>query len=304
MRRAQVFRDLGVAHERLAGAAVAARYPQLGVIGLGDAIYEPRGRRDPRPPGGGRGGGPGSCRWRRVPGRRVSRRSTRREPNRWCGRRQGSGSRPITSCWRAARGCPRAARWLSGRGFAPRGRRSSTSACRPATRGSASSTCRCGSTSRPASTASPTSTRTGSRSASTGTARPSIPTPRSGCHRRRRGRAARAFLARRVPALAAAPLLDARVCQYENTSSGDFLIDRHPAWPNVWIVGGGSGHGFKHGPAVGEHVADLLAGRVGGRRARFSLVGKAASRRPRGLLTPAGTASAAAPAVRGSAPAA
>lgn len=74
---------------------------------------------------------------------------------------------------------------------------------------------------------------------------------------------ARACLARRFPALASAPLVDSHVCQYENTSSGDFLIDRHPAWANVWIVGGGSGHGFKHGPAVGAHVADLLAGRVG-----------------------------------------
>ena len=87
---------------------------------------------------------------------------------------------------------------------------------------------------------------------------------------------ARDFLARRFPALAGAPLLDARVCQYENTSSGDFLIDGHPTWPNVWIVGGGSGHGFKHGPAVGAHVADLLAGRVGVDD-QFSLAGKASS---------------------------
>jgi sarcosine oxidase len=70
---------------------------------------------------------------------------------------------------------------------------------------------------------------------------------------------ARAWLARRVPALADAPVVEARVCQYENTSSGDFLIDRHPEWTNVWIVGGGSGHGFKHGPAVGEYVARLIA---------------------------------------------
>jgi sarcosine oxidase len=74
---------------------------------------------------------------------------------------------------------------------------------------------------------------------------------------------ARAFLARRFPALAGAPLVDSRVCQYENTSTGDFLIDAHPTWPNVWIAGGGSGHGFKHGPAVGSHVADLLSGRTG-----------------------------------------
>ncbi len=83
----------------------------------------------------------------------------------------------------------------------------------------------------------------------------------------------RAFLARRFPALMDAPLLDARVCQYENTASGDFIIDRHPYVPGVWIVGGGSGHGFKHGPAVGKHVADLLGGRAEV-EARFALAGK------------------------------
>jgi monomeric sarcosine oxidase len=71
---------------------------------------------------------------------------------------------------------------------------------------------------------------------------------------------ARAHLAQRMPALAGAPITETRVCQYENTSNGDFLIDRHPAFENVWLVGGGSGHGFKHGPAVGEHVAALIAG--------------------------------------------
>jgi sarcosine oxidase len=71
---------------------------------------------------------------------------------------------------------------------------------------------------------------------------------------------ARAFLAERFPALAGAPLVESRVCQYENTSSGDFLIDRHPSFANVWLVGGGSGHGFKHGPMVGEHVTALIDG--------------------------------------------
>jgi len=70
--------------------------------------------------------------------------------------------------------------------------------------------------------------------------------------------AARAWLRRRIPELADAPLIESRVCQYENTSNGDFLIDRHPDHENVWIVGGGSGHGFKHGPAVGEYVTRLL----------------------------------------------
>ncbi|MDX6613687.1 MAG: hypothetical protein QOD75_2873 [Blastocatellia bacterium] len=74
--------------------------------------------------------------------------------------------------------------------------------------------------------------------------------------------ALRHYLARRVPSLANAPVTETRVCQYENTSNGDFLIDRHPGWDNVWLVGGGSGHGFKHGPAVGEHVAALLLGKA------------------------------------------
>jgi sarcosine oxidase len=71
-------------------------------------------------------------------------------------------------------------------------------------------------------------------------------------------RIARAWLTRRFPALVDAPIVESRVCQYENTSSGDFLIDRHPDHENVLIVGGGSGHGFKHGPAVGEYAARLL----------------------------------------------
>lgn len=70
--------------------------------------------------------------------------------------------------------------------------------------------------------------------------------------------AAREFIARRFPALANAPVIEARVCQYENTSSGDFLIDRHPDHENVWLAGGGSGHGFKHGPVLGEYLAERV----------------------------------------------
>ena len=72
--------------------------------------------------------------------------------------------------------------------------------------------------------------------------------------------AVREYIARRLPSLADAPVTETRVCQYENTSNGDFLIDRHPELENVWLVGGGSGHGFKHGPAVGEYVAALISG--------------------------------------------
>ncbi|HXU11713.1 MAG TPA: FAD-dependent oxidoreductase [Candidatus Binatia bacterium] len=71
---------------------------------------------------------------------------------------------------------------------------------------------------------------------------------------------ARAHLARRFPGLAGAPLLEARVCQYENSPDSRFILDRLPGTGNAWIVGGGSGHGFKHGPAIGERVADLVLG--------------------------------------------
>jgi sarcosine oxidase len=68
----------------------------------------------------------------------------------------------------------------------------------------------------------------------------------------------RAWVERRFPAMIGAPVVGARVCQYENTSNGDLLIDRHPDYENVWLAGGGSGHGFKHGPAVGELAARLV----------------------------------------------
>jgi glycine/D-amino acid oxidase-like deaminating enzyme len=71
-------------------------------------------------------------------------------------------------------------------------------------------------------------------------------------------RAARAYLGRRFPDLADAPLLESRVCQYENSPDGHFIVDRHPEARNAWIVGGGSGHGFKHAPALGERVARLV----------------------------------------------
>jgi sarcosine oxidase len=69
----------------------------------------------------------------------------------------------------------------------------------------------------------------------------------------------RAFVAERFPDLKDAPVIETRVCQYENTETGNYLVDRHPEMENVWIVGGGSGHGFKNGPAMGEYVASVVA---------------------------------------------
>jgi glycine/D-amino acid oxidase-like deaminating enzyme len=68
----------------------------------------------------------------------------------------------------------------------------------------------------------------------------------------------RDYVGFRFPALKDAPLVETRVCQYEQTPDSHFIIDRHPAMEKVWIVGGGSGHGFKHGPAVGEMMAGLI----------------------------------------------
>jgi glycine/D-amino acid oxidase-like deaminating enzyme len=82
-----------------------------------------------------------------------------------------------------------------------------------------------------------------------------------------------AFRDRRFPLLKGAPLTEARVCQYENSSNGDFLIDLHPRWPNVLLLGGGSGHGFKHGPEVGRYAAGRLLGTVKA-EPRFSLASK------------------------------
>jgi glycine/D-amino acid oxidase-like deaminating enzyme len=82
-----------------------------------------------------------------------------------------------------------------------------------------------------------------------------------------------AFRDRRFPLLKGAPLTEARVCQYENSSNGDFLIDFHPHWSNVLLLGGGSGHGFKHGPEVGRYAAGRLLGSAKP-EPRFSLASK------------------------------
>jgi sarcosine oxidase len=83
----------------------------------------------------------------------------------------------------------------------------------------------------------------------------------------------RAYLRDHIPELAEAPVVETRVCQYENTWNGDFLIDRHPGFDNVWLAGGGSGHGFKHGPAVGEYLSGLILNQSPP-EPRFSLAGK------------------------------
>jgi glycine/D-amino acid oxidase-like deaminating enzyme len=84
----------------------------------------------------------------------------------------------------------------------------------------------------------------------------------------------RAFMTKRFPALAARPMAESRVCQYENSSNGDLLIDRHPSLDRVWLIGAGSGHGFKHAPAVGRYAAELATGSLRNVEPRFSLASK------------------------------
>ncbi|WP_346755274.1 FAD-dependent oxidoreductase [Splendidivirga corallicola] len=70
---------------------------------------------------------------------------------------------------------------------------------------------------------------------------------------------ARTYLEHRFPIMKGAPLVESRVCQYSSTKEDHFILDRHPEMDNLWLLGGGSGHGFKHGPAIGELMANVLA---------------------------------------------
>jgi sarcosine oxidase len=72
--------------------------------------------------------------------------------------------------------------------------------------------------------------------------------------------AVRAALRGRFPRLADAPLVSSRTCRYELSPDSHFLAGPHPEQAGTWLVGGGSGHGFKHGPAMAELLAAALRG--------------------------------------------
>jgi glycine/D-amino acid oxidase-like deaminating enzyme len=75
-------------------------------------------------------------------------------------------------------------------------------------------------------------------------------------------RSVREYMGYRFPGMKGAPLVETRVCQYEQSPDSHFIVEQHPRAPNVWILGGGSGHGFKHGPALGEMVAGKILGEL------------------------------------------
>jgi glycine/D-amino acid oxidase-like deaminating enzyme len=70
----------------------------------------------------------------------------------------------------------------------------------------------------------------------------------------------RRYLADRFPALSDAPVRSRRPCPYELTADTHFVAAPHPEHPSVWLLGGGSGHGFKHGPALAERMASWMVG--------------------------------------------
>ena len=74
-------------------------------------------------------------------------------------------------------------------------------------------------------------------------------------------RKGRAFAAKWFPALANQPLVDSKICQREDSIDEHFIVTQHPELSNVWLVGGGSGHGYKHGIVLGEYVARRVVGR-------------------------------------------
>jgi sarcosine oxidase len=69
---------------------------------------------------------------------------------------------------------------------------------------------------------------------------------------------AREFVARRIPGLARAAVAGSRSCLYESTPDRDFIVDWVPGSSRVLVAGGGSGHGFKFGGAIGPLIADAL----------------------------------------------
>jgi glycine/D-amino acid oxidase-like deaminating enzyme len=72
----------------------------------------------------------------------------------------------------------------------------------------------------------------------------------------------RGYAADRFPALSWAPLKGSKTCRYEISADSHFIAAPHPEHPSVWIVGGGSGHGFKHGPAMAERLAAAWDGKA------------------------------------------
>ena len=68
----------------------------------------------------------------------------------------------------------------------------------------------------------------------------------------------RKFLNMYFPDVASSPLINTRKCLYTDTLDGHFLIDRHPRLEQLTLATGGSGHGFKMAPVLGDLIANAV----------------------------------------------
>ncbi|MFL5759554.1 MAG: N-methyl-L-tryptophan oxidase [Thermomicrobiales bacterium] len=66
----------------------------------------------------------------------------------------------------------------------------------------------------------------------------------------------RAYVAEILPALGD-DIIETVTCRYTMTPDEDFILDRHPSYPQVLIASPCSGHGFKFAVAIGRIVAGL-----------------------------------------------
>jgi sarcosine oxidase/L-pipecolate oxidase len=71
-------------------------------------------------------------------------------------------------------------------------------------------------------------------------------------------RVLRTFTAENLPELLDLPLETARLCWYTDSVDNSFLISQVPKTSNLFVASGGSGHGFKFLPVLGEHIVDVL----------------------------------------------
>nr|POF03825.1 l-pipecolate oxidase [Quercus suber] len=70
--------------------------------------------------------------------------------------------------------------------------------------------------------------------------------------------ACRDFLAKTIPTLANREWVNTRICWYTDTPDGNWLIDYHPRYENLFIATGGSGHGYKFLPVIGDRILDVI----------------------------------------------
>lgn len=93
----------------------------------------------------------------------------------------------------------------------------------------------------------------------------------------------RRFMEQRFPFMQGAPLIQSRVCPYENTTDAHLLADKLPGSENLWVLCGGSGHGYKLGAGIGEYMCQRMNGEVSAEPllcfSRFSSPGDGNARR-------------------------